>query len=181
MNWEFDRQGWTFADCGDITTSNQHLPQVSALGEDKLFKHIENTRILPELLWPYEVSQALNAAVNPDTYAVAERVVRCIQDNSSALLLERIKGLHNKVVHGQWQYTSHPFWFHASADKLLDLWPGQKINYKLQVAQHWDGKNWNLLDCVFICGRNFKGGWLLFGSLGVSLCADPGYSIHFFF
>lgn len=56
--------------------------------------------------------------------------------------------------------------------------PGKQINYNIQVAPHQDSKNSNLLDSVFFYGRNFTGGRLVLSSLGVSLSAQPGYSIH---
>lgn len=48
----------------------------------------------------------------------------------------------------------------------------------MQVSPHRDGKNSNLLDSVFVYGKDFRGGRLIFGNLGVSVCADPGYSVH---
>ncbi|EGG03249.1 uncharacterized protein MELLADRAFT_65669 [Melampsora larici-populina 98AG31] len=154
MQLGLERQGYTLDDVGEGPKSDQHLPQVMGLGEGCVFQRIENARIQAELLWPYEVLRALNAAVNPDTYTASQRVIRFIERNSSAMLSERIKGLHNNIIQGQ------------------------QINYNLQVGCHRDGKNSNLLDSVFFYGRNYKGGRLCFGSLGVSLCADPGYSIH---
>ncbi|EGF99617.1 uncharacterized protein MELLADRAFT_68420 [Melampsora larici-populina 98AG31] len=154
MQMGLERQGYTLDDIGEGPKSDQHLPQIIGLGEGCVFQRIENAHILPELLWPYKVSRALNASVNPDTYSAAKRVTRFIENNSSALLSERIKGLHNDVIQGQ------------------------QINYNLQIGTHRDIKNSNLLDSVFFYGRNYTGGRLDFGSLGVSLCADPGYSIH---
>ncbi|EGF97736.1 uncharacterized protein MELLADRAFT_114115 [Melampsora larici-populina 98AG31] len=97
-----ERQGYTMDDLGegDSPKSNHLLPQIMGLGEGCVFQRIENARLLPELLWPYEVSRALNAAVNPETYAVAERVTSFIERNSSALLSNRIKTLHNKIIQG---------------------------------------------------------------------------------
>lgn len=154
MKFGFDRQGWTLDDCGERPASARYLPSVMGMGEENVYKRVENARILQEFHWPYEVSRALNAAVQPETYKVAEKVVRFIQSNSSALLSSRIESLSNKVIQGQ------------------------QINYNTQVAPHRDGKNSNLLDSVFIYGRNFTGGRFIFSSLGVSVCADPGYSIH---
>ncbi|EGG11559.1 uncharacterized protein MELLADRAFT_102585 [Melampsora larici-populina 98AG31] len=146
MQLGMERQGYTTDDIGEGPKSDQHLPQISGLGEGCVFQRIENGRIRPELLWPQEISRVLNAAVNPETYAAAERVTTFLEKNSGPLLVERIKG--------------------------------QQISYNMQVGTHRDGKNSNLLDSVFFYGQNYTGGRFLFGSLGVSLCADPGYSIH---
>ncbi|EGG02570.1 uncharacterized protein MELLADRAFT_66273 [Melampsora larici-populina 98AG31] len=149
-----ERQGWKLNDVGAGPQEDRHLPLPMGLGEESLFKRIKNGRIHDELHWPYEVSHALNASVNPKTFEVAERVVNFIGQNSGSMLSKRISTLENKVIQGQ------------------------QINYNLQVAPHRDGKNSNLLDSVFYHGRNYQGGRLIFPVLGVSVCADPGYSVH---
>lgn len=105
MKLGFDRQGWTLDDCGPRPTSGRYLPLVMGMGEQNVWKRVENARLLQEFHWPYEVSRALNAAVQPETYKVAEKVVRFIQKNSTALLSSRIKSLANKVVQGKWSFV----------------------------------------------------------------------------
>lgn len=101
MKLGFDRQGWTLNDCGPQPPSARYLPLVMGMGEENVWKPVENTRLLQELHWPYEVSRALNAAVHPETYKVAEKVVQFIQENTSALLSSRIEYLGNKVIQGK--------------------------------------------------------------------------------
>ncbi|EGG06691.1 uncharacterized protein MELLADRAFT_106551 [Melampsora larici-populina 98AG31] len=135
MELGFDRQGYRLEDCGDWPNSDRHLPKVMGLGEDCLFKRVDNARRIQQLHWAYEVSRVVNAAVQPETYEVAENF--------------------------EYVYVS-----------------GQHVNYNIQVAPHRDGKNSNLIDSVFAYGRDYSGGRWNFGSLGVSFCADPGYSLH---
>ncbi|KAH9807526.1 hypothetical protein DFH28DRAFT_1138971 [Melampsora americana] len=154
MKLGLERQGYTLDDVGERPTSDCYLPVIMGLGEETVFKRIENARLLEEEHWPYEVSRALNAAVQPDTYQVAEHVVNFIQENCGAMLSKRIKSLHNKIVQGQ------------------------QIHYNLQVGSHRDSKNSNLLDSVFYYGKGFTGGRMVFGALGISVCGNPGYSTH---
>ncbi|EGG04013.1 uncharacterized protein MELLADRAFT_65209 [Melampsora larici-populina 98AG31] len=66
-----------------------------------------------------------------------------------------------------------------NSDPLLyDCFSGQHINFNIQVAPHWDGKNSNPIDSVFAYGQDNSAGHWNFGLLGVSFCADPGYSLH---
>ncbi|KAH9820228.1 hypothetical protein DFH28DRAFT_1093465 [Melampsora americana] len=139
MKLGLERQGYTLHDVSERPTSNCYLPVIMGLGEET------------EEHWPYEVSRALNAAVQPDTYQVAEHVVTFIQENCGAMLSEQIKSLHNKI---------------------------KQIHYNLQVGSHQDSKNSNLLDSVFYYGKGFTGGRMVFGALGISVCGNPGYSTH---
>lgn len=138
MKLGFERQGWTIKDCGDLPKSDRHLPQISGLGESSPFKRMENARIISELLWPYEVSRALNAAVNPPAYEAAHQAVKFIQDNGGTLLSQRIQGMHNRIIHGT---PSNPFLpkplrpIQSLKTKFL-VPSGAKINYNIQVAPH---------------------------------------------
>lgn len=87
-------------DCADIPKSDQHLPQISGLGESNHFKRMENSQIISKLLWPYKVSQALNAAVNPSAYQAAQQAGNFIEDNGGTMISQRIHSLHNRVIHG---------------------------------------------------------------------------------
>ncbi|EGG02395.1 uncharacterized protein MELLADRAFT_66407 [Melampsora larici-populina 98AG31] len=101
MQLGMEHQGYTMDDIGEGPMDDQYLPQISGLGENHVFQRIKNACIRSEILWPYEILRALNAAVNPKTYAAAERVTSFIQKTAGLLLAERIKALHNKVVQGQ--------------------------------------------------------------------------------
>ncbi|EGG08112.1 uncharacterized protein MELLADRAFT_105290 [Melampsora larici-populina 98AG31] len=153
----FDRQGYNLDDLGDWPTSDSHLPVAMGLGEESLFMHTDNAHRLQELHWAYEVSRVVNASVQPETYKIAEDVVKFVAKNSGPFVSERLERSHNRIIHGQ------------------------HVNHNNQVAPHRDGKNCNLIDSVFAYGRDYAGGRWLFASLGVSLCTDPGYSVHAFF
>ncbi|KAH9810730.1 hypothetical protein DFH28DRAFT_1131900 [Melampsora americana] len=154
MELGFERQGYQLDDCGEWPESDRHLPQVMGLGEDCLFKRVDNARRIQELHWAYEVSRAVNASVQPETYQVAEKVISYLKEHSDPLFVEHLERSDNRIIHGQ------------------------HVNYNIQVAPHRDGKNSNLIDSVFAYGRNYSAGRWNFGSLGVSFCADPGYSLH---
>lgn len=80
--------------------SNIYLPRASALGSEILFKRDENARIHDEFHWLHEVSRALNSAVHPESYRVANQVVDFVEDNSSSMLANVIKSSHNKIIQG---------------------------------------------------------------------------------
>lgn len=80
--------------------SEGSLAQVIQMGEEAVFKRIDNARVTSELLWQHEISRALNAAVLPETYAAAERAIDWIAAQSGPLLQERIKSMHNRLLPG---------------------------------------------------------------------------------
>lgn len=100
MKWHPKRQGMpgTF----NLTAIDQsNLAHIIKLGEDAVWKRIENARISSELLWQHEVSRALNKAVQPEAYAAAERSIAFIADQTGPLLAERIQKMHNRLFPGE--------------------------------------------------------------------------------
>lgn len=102
MKWFPERQG--FATAGSksrpLPLSENNLAQVIQMGEEAVYKRIDNARVSSELLWQHEISRALNAAVQPETYAVAERTIKWIADQAGPLLSERIKSMHTSLLPG---------------------------------------------------------------------------------
>ncbi|KAH9806921.1 hypothetical protein DFH28DRAFT_1090440 [Melampsora americana] len=152
-----NRQGYHFDDLKDWPVEDCHLPVAMGLGEESLFKRTDNARQLQELHWPYKVSRVVNASVQPKTYQIADKIMDYVIKNSGPLVSERLGRSDNRIVHVQ------------------------HVNYNIQVAPHRDGMNSNLIDSVFAYGRDYVGGRWLFGFLGISFCANPGYSAHGFF
>lgn len=180
MKWFPERQGVrTAADIsGEWKISERNLAQVIQMGEEAVYKRIDNARVSSELLWQHEISRALNAAVQPETYAVAERTINWISEQAGPLLAERIKTMHNALLPGGTVpklCTSQEVTIGAENVFVL---AGRLATFNTQVPNHRDGANSLLLDSVFHLGTNYQGGRLILPELGVSLCGDHGYSVH---
>ncbi|EGG07539.1 uncharacterized protein MELLADRAFT_62535 [Melampsora larici-populina 98AG31] len=153
MQLGLERQGYTLDDVGEGPASSRYLPVVMGLGEESLLNSLKMLDWRRNRTGLTKCPGLLMRLCSP-------RPMRLLNTLSASFKKTRVLCflIESRV------YTIKSY--------------KRQINYNMQVAPHQDGKNSDLLDSVFIYGKGYTGGRMVFGSLGVSVCGDPGYSTH---